>query len=119
MLSRGLAGLQLGVLSRSAALLGAALEDSFTDELVAAFTPTSMPRTACSATPWFPHTATFMFPPRGRSDLSGVAGPFPRAGLHPTALPQGLVPKVGARDAAVHDMTTMAISIGMDASSSP
>ncbi len=118
MLSRRLTGLRLGVLLRSAALLGAALEDSFIDELAAAVTSTSCPRALCSATPCIPSTATFMFP-RGPLDLSGVAGPFSRAGLHPTVPPQGMVPKVGARDAVGHGMTTTAISMGRAVLRSP
>jgi hypothetical protein len=110
-LSRGLAGLQLGVLLRSAALLGAALKDSFNDLFEAVLPYTSMPRMVPSAISWFLITAVFMSPLRGPRDLSGAAGPHPRAGLHPTVPPQGLVPDVGARDAAGLSSTTLAISM--------
>ncbi len=53
-----------------------------------------------------------MSPLQGPRDLSGAAGPHPRAGLHPTVPPQGLAPRVGAHDAAGLGLTTLATSTG-------
>jgi hypothetical protein len=86
-LSSLLTELWLGVLLRSAALLGAALADSFIDDFTAALFILPAATRARPGASFTLLTALFIFPPQGRKDPSGVAGPYARTGLHPTVLP--------------------------------